>query len=45
MKNQGYSISKIGLILITIIGLSSCAVIRQGEVGVKRTIGKIQQKS
>jgi regulator of protease activity HflC (stomatin/prohibitin superfamily) len=28
--------------LLTI--LSSCAVVRQGEVGVKRTIGKIQEK-
>lgn len=44
MENPKYSISKIILILIAISGLTSCAVVRQGEVGVKRTIGKIQQK-
>ena len=27
-----------------LVFLSSCAVVRQGEVGVKRTVGKIQEK-
>jgi len=35
-------------LFILVLGLaaivSSCTVVRQGEVGVKRTIGKIQQK-
>jgi regulator of protease activity HflC (stomatin/prohibitin superfamily) len=34
------SVLAIGLLLI----MSSCAVVRQGEVGVKRTVGKIQEK-
>jgi regulator of protease activity HflC (stomatin/prohibitin superfamily) len=34
------SVLAIGLLLI----MSSCAVVRQGEVGVKRTFGKIQEK-
>jgi len=32
------------LVLGLVIVFSSCTVVRQGEVGVKRTIGKIQQK-
>ena len=39
MKN-GLFILGLGFALI----LSSCTVVRQGEVGVKRTIGKIQEK-
>ena len=34
------SVLVIGLLLV----MSSCAVVRQGEVGVKRTVGKIQEK-
>ena len=34
------SVLVIGLLLV----MSSCAVVRQGDVGVKRTVGKIQEK-
>lgn len=34
---------KIALICLLTIGLSSCVTIRQGEVGVKRTVGKISE--
>ncbi|MCY7357726.1 MAG: prohibitin family protein [Rudanella sp.] len=33
------------LVLLALIGLSSCTVIRQGEVGVKRTLGKIKAQT
>lgn len=33
------------LTALAIAGLSSCTVVRQGEVGVKRTLGKIQEKT
>lgn len=32
----------LAVILLVTSLLSSCAVVRQGEVGVKRTLGKIQ---
>lgn len=37
-------IKSIGLLLISAIIVSSCAVIRQGDVGVKRTLGKIHKR-
>jgi prohibitin 1 len=33
----------LAVILLVISLLSSCAVVRQGEVGVKRTLGKFNQ--
>lgn len=33
-----------GLFLLIILFMTSCAVVRQGEVGVKRTLGKYQDK-
>jgi regulator of protease activity HflC (stomatin/prohibitin superfamily) len=38
MKSQAFAL----LALTTTLALSSCAVVRQGEVGVKRTLGKIK---
>lgn len=44
MKILNQKIMKSILIILALITFSNCAVVRQGEVGVKRTIGKIQQK-
>lgn len=44
MKRLNQTIMKAILVILAFITFSSCAVVRQGEVGVKRTVGKIQQK-
>jgi regulator of protease activity HflC (stomatin/prohibitin superfamily) len=36
------TIKNVALLITALIGLGSCTVVRQGEVGVKRTLGKIK---
>lgn len=35
----------IALLLVSVLVLPSCTIVREGEVGVKRTLGKYQEKS
>ncbi len=45
MKPSSMKSSSLRITIISLVLLSSCSIVRQGEVGVKRTLGKLGNKS